>query len=85
MMGQFSAPIDNHWFGSQPRCRAARLRKDTVRDRYIRRWLARHRELPAELLITTLVAALETARAQGHGPALPELQTTMPVTIQNVP
>jgi hypothetical protein len=42
-------------------------------DRTIHCGLARHKHLPPQLLITTLVAALEAARAQARSPVLPEL------------
>lgn len=53
-------------------------------DRYIRLWLARHKHLPAQRLIATLIAALETARSQERGIVLPELQTA-PNALEKVP
>jgi hypothetical protein len=52
-------------------------------DRYIRLWLARYKHLPAQQLIATLVAALETARSQERGIVLPELEDAADPLVMN--
>lgn len=60
--------------------------KDTLlSDRYIRLWLVRHRHLPPQWLIATLVEALETARSRQRGLVLPELAATMPAAPETTP
>lgn len=60
--------------------------KDTLLgDRYIRLWIARHKQHEARRLISVLVEALETARAQKRGLLLPELLAATPATMETPP
>ena len=55
---------------------------ELLQNRYIRVWIIRHRHLPPETLIATLVNAVDAARAQDRGIVLPELSSVSgePVT-----